>query len=137
MARSVSSTNSQFTAVASQTSSKYDNLEGAELDNFQKQCYQVGSLLLAISFLINGLAGLTQSKTAKQDFHRSHYIMLETIFMGRDFDPTRKTLDENFLAFSFMYHLQKILMLILSFLIVVYNKQHGYKLVWATLLGIF
>lgn len=84
----------------------------------QKNSYQAGSLILAIAFLINGLIGLTQSRTAKLDFHRCHYIVSETLFFGDDFSPSRETLDQNFVLFGFIYHLQKVGMVVLSFMIV-------------------
>ena len=58
--------------------------------------------------------------------------MLVKIIQGKNFDPEQETQNENFvLLISFIYHAQKILMLVLSFLIVQSNQ-----LDWATLIGV-
>jgi hypothetical protein len=59
----------------------------------KKWSYNVGRLLLASSFLINGLAGLMHSRAAKVEFHRSHYIVTERLFGGVDLNPTNQRLE--------------------------------------------
>jgi hypothetical protein len=73
--------------------------------------------LLASAFLINGLVGLMQSRAAKVEFHRSHYIVTERLFGGMELNPTNQMLEESFVYFNFVYHLAKMLMIALSFVI--------------------
>ena len=57
--------------------------------------------------------------------------MLEKLAGGSNFTPDDETLSQNFVFFSFLYHTQKILMLVLSFLVVQGNQLDG-----AALLGV-
>ena len=59
--------------------------------------------------------------------------MLQTLTMGTDFDPKPDILDQSFILFSLWYHFQKVLMLILGFLIV--HRRRGTKVIIASLLG--
>ena len=99
--------------------SQYSASQNSQQDLAEKKwTYNAGRLLLALSFLINGLTGLMQSRAAKVEFHRSHYIVTERLFGGVDLNPTNQRLEESFVYFNFVYHLVKILMIALSFAII-------------------
>jgi len=89
-----------------------------DISSEQRITYQMGCYLLAFAFLMNGLAGLVQSTIAKHDFQRCQYVMFERLFGGTDLNPTRDTLEQSFIYFAFVYHIQKLLMITFSVMLV-------------------
>ena len=89
-----------------------------DISSEQRITYQMGCYLLAFAFLMNGLAGLVQSTIAKHDFQRCQYVMFERLFGGTDLNPTRDTLEQSFVYFAFVYHIQKLLMIAFSIMLV-------------------
>lgn len=75
-------------------------------------------LLLAGAFLLDGVSGLMLSRTAKADFHRCFYIMIERFFGGDDLMPDNASLESGFVYFNFAWSLQKMLLVALSFLLI-------------------
>lgn len=80
--------------------------------------YQAGTLILAAALLIDGLSGIMQSRTAKIDYQRCEYIIMERLFGGNDLAPSKEALEDSFGYFNFVYHSMKMLMIALSFIIV-------------------
>ena len=74
--------------------------------------------MLAFAFLLNGLSGLMQSTVAKHEFHKCQHVMFERLFGGTDLNPSKDTLEQSFVYFIFIYHLQKLLMIVFSVMIV-------------------
>lgn len=79
--------------------------------------YQMGAVLLALSFLIDGLSGLTLSKLAKADFQRCFYVVIERFSGGVDLEPNSQSLESIYVYFNFVFNLQKVLMIGLSYMI--------------------
>lgn len=92
--------------------------ELGQLDYDSKARYQGGSLLLAVAYLTNGLVGLTSTLEAKYDLHRCYYIVIETILGGQNLKPSIQELEDNQSFFLFIFHLHKIVMIALCFMIV-------------------
>ena len=73
---------------------------------------------MAGAFLIDGVSGLMLSRTAKADFHRCFYVIIERFFGGDDLNPSNVSLDSSFVYFNFAWSLQKMLLVALSFLLI-------------------
>ncbi len=78
----------------------------------------MGSLIFAAALLLDGISGLTLSKTAKLDFQRCFYIVIERFTGGVDLEPTQTSLESIYFYFNFVFNLQKLLKLALSYMIV-------------------
>ena len=84
----------------------------------QRQIYQIGQYIVAAAFLFDGLVGLTLSSTAKQEFHRCQFVMLERFFGGDRLNPSDQNLADNFYYFSAIFLIHRLLMIAFGYLVV-------------------
>ena len=94
--------------------------------------YQFGAMIVAFSFLIDGICGLTLSKTAKLDFQRCFYVVIERFAGGVDLEPSHASIESIYFYFNFVFNLDKLLKISLFYLIL-----QGRHLTTASSLGLF
>jgi hypothetical protein len=91
----------------------------------QKWSYKAGTSLVATAFLVSGLTGLMSGKLAKVDYHHCYYVVMERFCGGADLNPTAEALEASYIYFNFVFHLHRLLLVALSFIIVQEQKMEA------------
>ena len=54
----------------------------------RKRHYEIGTLIVAFSFLVSGISGIISSETALTDFNKCYYVILNRLLGGTDLNPS-------------------------------------------------